>query len=537
MNSQMIASKFNLHPIIGELLEQRGMNKYSDIEDFFNPSLDKLQSYQDIPNINQVIKTIKNNIASGSIVIFCDYDCDGLVSASILYKAIKKYDAQAKVEIISSDRYRDEYSLSKAAVGIIKKKKPSLVITVDCGISSSEEIKQLKDSEIEVIVLDHHENDDNESIQVLENNYLDLKVKKGKYRFTELSAGGLTWRLAQALLEESFLEVLDLVALSTVADVVPLLGENRFIVAAGLAQMQNGEINSGLKALFTAMNVTLNSLDTSDLGYKIGPALNAAGRLGSPEPALDLLLYSERNPHSRINQIADKLVLINEERKKLTERVMNIVDKKINNELNVIVIKGPIQPGLVGLIAGKLAHKYKKPVIVLDKDSLKGSARSIEPFNMYENLKLCQKEGLLAAAGGHEMAAGLRLKPGKFQEFFVRINKLAEKVELIGDTYDLSLDLQEVDGKFINDIYKLAPFGSGNRHPIFLSEEVNIEEPCLIKNKHIKFQANGKESIAFFMADKFEEVKSGKVDIIYQPKWSKFRGQIKINLIVKDIRS
>jgi len=354
MNYQEIAQTFDIDESISKILVQREIDTEEKLIDFLNPSLDKLQSYHDIPNIDNVLGILKEHIENGSIVIFCDFDCDGLTSAAILYKAVKKYNNKANIKILNGDRYRDDYGLSEKAVGIIKNDlKPSLVITLDCGISNQTEIKELKDNDIEVIVLDHHENDDPESLKILGNNYIDLKVKNGSYKFKEFSGGGITWRVAQALLEETFTEVLDLVTLSTVADVVPLVGENRYIVAAGLEKFRSGDINPGLEQLIFLLCPSNESITASDLGYQIGPAINATGRLGSPEPVLDLLLYEERRPAQDLNQLAHQLISNNEKRKELTDRIMGIVDKKIKPELNVILVKGKILRGLVGLIAGK----------------------------------------------------------------------------------------------------------------------------------------------------------------------------------------
>ncbi|MFW6382298.1 MAG: single-stranded-DNA-specific exonuclease RecJ [Bacillota bacterium] len=536
MNYLEITKKFNLDNNISKILVERGIDSEDKLIDFLNPSLDKLQPYHDIPNLDNVIRLIKEHILQGTIVIFCDFDCDGLTSAAILYKAIKKYDSGANLKILNGDRYRDEYGLSEKAVEIIKNElKPSLVITLDCGISNQEEIKELKDNDIEVIVIDHHENNNPESIKVFENKFIDLKVKNGNYQFKEYSGGGITWRVAQALLGEPFLEVLDLVTLSTVADVVPLVGENRYIVAAGLDKFRSGDINPGLEKLISFLALSSEAITAADLGYQIGPALNATGRLGSPEPVLDLLLYDERRPAQDLNQLAHQLISNNEKRKELTARIMEIVDEKIKPELNVILVKGKILRGLVGLIAGKLSSKYNKPAIVIDSQSLKGSARSIEPFDIYKSLKKCQQEGLLEKTGGHKLAAGIKLKAGRFRDFFERMNQLAEGIQYQEDLFDLKLDINKIDSNFLDSLYRLAPFGHKNRHPIFLSENVRIDNPDLINDSHLKFYSNDIESIAFYMADKFERVKPGSADLLYRPEWTTFRGKTYLNLIVKDI--
>ncbi len=209
------------------------------------------------------------------------------------------------------------------------------------------------------------------------------------------------------------------------------------------------------------------AITASDLGYQIGPAINATGRLGSPEPVLDLLLYGERKPAQDLNQLAHQLISNNEKRKELTDRIMEIVDKKIKPELNVILVKGKILRGLVGLIAGKLSSKYNKPAIVIDSQTLKGSARSIEPFDIYANLKRCQQEGMLEETGGHKLAAGLKLKAGRFRDFFEKVNQLAEGIEYKRETYDLELDLDRVNSDLLDSLYRLAPFGHKNRHPVF----------------------------------------------------------------------
>lgn len=534
MDIKGISKKYNLNKHVTKLFHQRNLTSKEQIEDFLSPSLSNMNDLTKIPNISTVVNTIKDHIFLGKIIIFCDFDCDGLTSAAIMFKAIKNYEPNANVLIINSNRYRDEYSLSNEAIHLIKKQNPTLVITLDCGISSRKEILKLKEKGIEVVVIDHHES--GEKIDFLENKFIDLKVNAGNYGFQEFSAGGITWRVCQALLNSSFKEVLDLVTVSTVADVVPLIGENRYIAHAGINAIKQKNVNPGIKALASVLDLSLNTINTSDIGFLLGPCINAIGRLGSPRGVLDLFLYEHRQSQLSIDNIAFKLKEINERRKRLANKIFDNMVATIDNDVNVVVVRSRIKRGIVGPIASKINKRFLKPTVVVDTESGKGSARSIEPFNIFKNLKICKQEGLLDTCGGHKMAAGLKVKEGKFHEFSQRLNELAEDVEYKVNKYDLEIPLQEVDHSFLNDMYKLKPFGHKNRHPIIKSHNIEINRPYVIKDRHVKFKANDKEAIAFYVSHQMQHFKAGnKLTLLYQPKLSTFRKKGKIELIIQDI--
>ena len=518
LSAEEISDNYDVNYIVAEILKKRGIDNEKELELFFNSSLDDLGNYNDIPNIDKAIEKINTHATLGNILLFSDYDVDGLTSATIMFKAIKKLMPEASINILPSDRNRDGYSLSSKAIDIIDNKYPetTLVITLDCGITSTEEIKELEKRGYEYLIIDHH---NPESIEEYNNNFVDLKAKQGNYPVKDLCNAGLTWRIGQKLTNDNFKEVLDLVSIATVADVVPLKAENRVIVKEGLNYIRQARINEGISNLASQMNKSLKNMSSSDIGYAIGPAINACGRLNGVDSVLDLLLYRNRNTDMSLPRLAHKIKKINQNRKKITNNIFDNLINKVNPDRNVIVVgSNKIREGLVGLIAGKIKSRYRKPTIVIDLNSGKGSARSVEPFNMYENLKICEEEGLLNNAGGHNMAAGINIDKDMIEEFDERINELASDVEYKGKRFDIELPIQQIDKELVKDINKLKPFGKENRKPLFKSR-IKISDKYIIKGRHVSFKANGVDSIIFNAKHKKDDIKNGRTaEIIYEPQ-------------------
>jgi len=519
LTPEEISDRYDINYIIAEILDSRGINTERELELFFNSSLGDLADVNNIPNIEEAVETINTHATLGNILLFCDYDVDGLTSATIMYKAIKNLMPEANVNILPSDRNRDGYSLSHKAIDEIDRLYPetTLVITLDCGITSTDEINELADRGYEHLVIDHHNPDEN--LHMHNEEFVDLKAKQGDYPTKELCNAGLTWRIGQKLTNSDFMEVIDLVAVATIADVVPLKDENRVIVKEGLDYIKDGNINEGLSNLASQMNKSISNMKASDIGYGIGPAINAVGRLNGVDSVLDLLLYRERETEMSILRLAHKINKINEDRKKITNNIFDRLIDKVNTDKKVIVAyDNNIRQGLVGVIAGKIQSRFRKPTVVIDLNTGKGSARSVKPFNIFENLKICEKEGILNSAGGHDMAAGISIDRDKIEEFDKRINELASGVEYKHKRYDIKLPVEEVDFDLIEDINRLKPFGKNNRKPLFKSR-VTVSDMYVIKGRHIKFKANGVDSIAFNMKHKRDMVENGKeIEIVYEPQ-------------------
>ena len=523
-----IQEKLNINKIVAELMVDRGLDNEKDLDLFLNGSLKDLHEPEKIPNIKEFADKVKEYAFFSKIAIYSDYDADGVSSAYILRTALKKLSNNAKVDVFFANRFKDGYGLSKRSIDIMNHQGAKLIITLDCGISNQAEIDYARSLGMEVVVIDHHESDDG-----VDAPFIDLKANSGDYPFTELCGAGAAWKFSQYLLDDLFLDVIDIVAVATVADVVPLVNENRIIVREGLKRMRKGIMNSGLKNILEVNEVDETKLSATDIGFKIGPLINATGRLKTARPAYDIL-YTD-NEYQR-SELADELYRKNVQRKDITKKILDEMKNDIDDSDKVIVCNGNIPQGIVGLISGRISSSFEKPSIVVDRKSGKGSGRSIEPFNLYENLKVCLEEDLLNSAGGHSMAAGLNVSMNKFDDFSLRLNELAESVELMPVTYDKEVDIGEISEELLYDLEILEPCGEGNRKPVFYSKNVDITSVWVLPgNEHVKFKAGGVEAIAFRQADMERTLREGKVNLTYTVGWNEYRGRKSLQIIVEKI--
>ena len=529
LTSKQISKKLDINEIVATILKKRGIDTDNKIDSFLNSGLKELYDSSMMPGAKEVSKKIKEYaIFGGTIIIYCDYDCDGITSAYIMKKAIKKMASSSDVTIFISDRFRDGYGLSKNSVDIISKEKADLVITLDCGIANHDEIEYAKDKSIETVIIDHHE-----EIEPPEVPFVDLKVKQGDYPFRGLCSAGVTWKFCRYMLDEEYTEALDIAAIGTVADVVPLVDENRIIVKEGIKKIKKGKANKGIKSLMEVNDIEKKDFKSNDIGYGIGPMVNAAGRLGSAYPALEILLEEDKQKRT---SLAGKLESINKQRRDITKSVFNEVKNKANKDNNVIVCETEAHQGIVGLIAGRVKREFNKPAIVVDELSRKGSCRSVKPFNIYKNLKACLDKGLLNEAGGHEMAAGIRVSKKDLDSFKKEINKMAEGIDYKVSSHDIEIETDQIDDGLLKDLELLEPCGKGNEKPRFLTKNIKADNVWVLPgNDHVKFSVNGIEAIAFYMAEYEDLLRNNKVDIVYNLNYNKWNGSKNIQLNIREI--
>lgn len=528
LKAEDISKKLGINKIVAEIMVERGLDNEKDLDLFLNGSLADLHAPELIPDIESLAMKVKEYTFFSKIAIYSDYDADGVSSAYILRTALKKLSKNASVNVYFANRFKDGYGLSKRIINIMSNQGEKLIITLDCGISNQAEIDYARSLGMEVLVIDHHKSDAG-----VDAPFLDLKVNSGDYPFTELCGAGAAWKFSQYLLDDLFLDVIDIAAVATVADVVPLKDENRIIVREGLKRMRNGIMNPGLKNILEVNDVDETKLSATDIGFKIGPLINATGRLHTARPAYDVLMTESEY---RRSELAGELYQSNIQRKDITKKILDEIEKEIDGENKVIVCDGNIPQGIVGLISGRISSSFEKPSIVVDRKSGKGSGRSVEPFDLYENLKVCLEEELLNSAGGHSMAAGLNVSMDKLKEFDLKINELAEDIDYITTTYDKEIDISEVDETLLNDLEILEPCGEGNRKPVFYSKDVNISSVWVLPgNEHVKFKAGSVNAIAFRQADKEKELKKNTVDLLYTVGWNEYRGSKSLQIIVEKI--
>ncbi len=533
--------------ILDRLLHNRGWGENYEIQEFYDPFL-----FEDMEKtVERIEKAIQDN---ERIMIFGDYDMDGLSGSALLMHTLNKIGGNVSCRI--PNRLKDGYGLSENFIKEFIDKDVKLIITVDCGISGKTPISKAKQHGIDTIITDHH---------TIPNEFpsdayaiIHPKLSGSKYPFADLTGAGVALKLAHALIQKKlqkeeqhdFLEsLLDLAAMGTVADLGPLLDENRLIVKKGLEKLRNTKW-AGLKKLKELANIKDGIImNTYNIGFHLAPRINAAGRIGDPYIALLLLLQKESG--ERTNFLGDSLEDLNKERQKMTEIALKSAEELFSvSEDNQIMIaeSEDWHTGILGLIAGKLAEKHGKPAIIMQDlgDVLTASARSPQYFNIIDAITHC-KEHLLSF-GGHAQAGGFNLKKENLTAFKEKITKYAKKalrdIELKAVLeIDFEISPEEIDFETIKIIEKLEPFGVGNQRPIFLMKNI---EPLFVQQvgkntEHIKFKARiknqNKEVIAFGMGKFVEDLRRNRrIDMVFYIERNKWKDRETLQLQALDFK-
>lgn len=507
---KFISDKYDISPVAAKILINRGIK---DLDEYF--SMGTINDPMDMQDMERAVLCIKTHIENGNdITIFGDYDADGVCASSLLYMYLQ--DIGANVQVYLPSRETDGYGLNMAAIDTISNQGTKLIITVDCGISNYEEVAYAKTIGMDVIVSDHHQCPD-----ILPECEAILNPLLGKYPYKLLCGTGVALKIVQALGgNEAFNRYVDLAAIATVADLVPLTGENRAIVKRGLEAI-NGEYNrTSIRALVDKCGYGDGALTSGQIAFGIGPRLNAAGRMDSAKKAFDLLV--ERD-YSKASKQASLLNDFNNKRRAEESSILEEAEKaiakmtKIESQKIMVVWGKDWSKGVIGIVASKLVEKYHRPVIVfsLEKDVLVGSGRSVPGvhlFNLINNFS-----SLLIKFGGHEMAAGMSIKESKLKTFIAEINKYADDnypQDLFIPTVQCDADLEpsEVTLKLVYDIEKLAPMGMANKTPVFRVQDVNLVGSRLIGSdlSHVKMSLVREEiavdAVAFSMGHRACEI-------------------------------
>lgn len=577
--AKRIAEDLNISLIIAQLLTRRGINSSSQAKDFLEPNLKEISSAcQEVPSLKKAKERIEEGIKrKEKILIYGDYDVDGICGIAVLFSALRERGAD--VSYFVPHRLREGYGLNKGAILKAKKRGFSLLITVDCGVKDVEEVEYANSLGMEVIVTDHHlPSSSLPPAEVLVN----PKLKSCQFPFSELAGVGVAFALAQVLLDDSREEDLDLVALGTVADLVPLWGENRTLVKEGLPWIKKSR-KKGLQALLKVSGLEDTPQVNADyhVAYILAPRLNSAGRLWNAAYAVELLLTADEVKAKRIAQILDSK---NRERQDLQEKIFKEALKLVEEEIDlsrerVIVLSHPDwHIGVIGIVASKVLEIYHRPTILItlpvcpsavptgqagvrpplgrtnatgrtelqSSSVAKGSARSIEGFPMFESLSKC--EDLLLSFGGHKLAAGLTIKEEKIAEFKSRINLIAQEVLKEEDlqprlSLDMEIELGEINLKLLKEVDKLAPYGMGNSLPLFYSRGLEPEDVRLVGNedKHLKLRVRkgeeDREVIGFGMGERLDEVLgSARLDLAFSLGLNSWGGEETVQLNLKDIK-
>lgn len=496
-----MSEKYKISQLLCKLMVNRDIIDENIINSYINPVYKYLHSPKTMKDVVIAVDIIKRKIQENKkIRIIGDYDVDGIISVFILYTALKKCGANVDYEI--PDRIKDGYGINENIVKVAYDEGVDTIITCDNGISAIDQIQYAKDLGLTVIVTDHHDVPfiEEDGVRTFLSSQADAIINpkqiECEYKFKSICGAGVAFKLMEALYEEIGMDkeecykLIEFIAIATVCDVVDLIDENRIFVKNGLEMLNNSK-NIGINALKKACGLEDKEITAYHLGFVIGPCLNASGRLDSAKKGLELLLMED---DEEAKNLAQEIVDLNDARKNMTkegvDRAINIIDSTDINNDNILVVYIPdIHESLAGIVAGRVKEKYNKPTIILTKseEGVKGSARSIEEYNMFEGLLACKE--LLDKFGGHPMAAGLSLQEDKVDELRIALNN---KCELTDEDLtrkimiDSSLPLEYLNLHLIEELNVLEPFGKGNSKPVFGVRDAKITKAMLLgKDKNV----------------------------------------------------
>lgn len=562
-----ISKENKISPFISRLLLNRDIVEKNDVNMFLKGNKKDLRDPFLFKDMDKAVNIIKEAISKKEkIVIYGDYDADGVTSTSILYKTLDYLNANFDYWI--PKREEEGYGLNEDRIKSLKIDGADLLLTCDNGISALSEIELAKSLGMKVVITDHHlvsldENGDD--LLPVADAIINPNRQDDLYPFKEFSGAGIAYKFSKALfsaykkdftiIEDSLLE---LAAIGTVTDIVSLRDENRIIVKEGLKVLENTN-NIGLKSLIEASDLSENKINTYHLGFIIGPAINASGRISNAKKAVELMITKNEN---KAKNLSRELVDLNRKRQELTqaalESSLDLMSTGDYDNDNIIVLYDEnAHESIVGIVAGRLKEIYNKPTIVLSKgkDSLKGSGRSIDEYNITMGLE--RSKELLISYGGHPMACGLSLKEENLSDFRESINRTLNKVYSRKIFIDVPLSLEKLSENIIGEISMLEPFGAGNSRPNFGEKNVLIKETKFIgkEKNHIKFRFkknsvfvdgiyfNGSEKFLENVNEFFNEnygvydtIEDIFVDIIYAPEINEYMGYRNVQLNIKDFR-
>lgn len=543
--AEEISNKFKISKLLAQILINKNVTKDDEIEVFLNPKRNNFYDPFLMPDmekaVERIIKAIENK---EKVLIYGDYDVDGITSTTVLKKFLEKLGMTVDYHI--PNRLKEGYGLNKEAIEEIAEKGIQLMITVDCGISGVEETEYAKSKGIDVIITDHHEPGENlpNAIAVV-----DAKIKTNRYPFNQLAGVGVVFKLIQALSirlkldEKEYLQYLDLVCLGTISDIVPLVDENRVIAKLGL-KLVNVTKNIGLRTLLESAGYTV--ADSNTISFGIAPRVNACGRMGFADQALGLLLSENRNDAL---ELATKLNEYNKERQEKEKKIFNdaleLIEQDEENSPAIVLGKEGWHHGVIGIVSSKITEMFFKPSILIgfEGEEGKGSGRSIPGIDLHEALLKCGNN--LEKYGGHAMAIGLSLKKENFGEFKKELNEYLASLN-IGEIkqiikVDAIADLQSISMKTVEELKLLEPFGEENKMPIFCLKNLKIYSiRALTEGKHLKLTLRDDNmeigAIGFNMGEMTNSLKIGdKVDIIGALEINEYNGYRNIQMNLKDV--
>ena len=539
VRAKQLGDKYNLDPVAVQLLINREIDE-SEFLPFLNGTGYSAHSPDTLPDIGKASKRIAAAIKKKEkIILFGDYDVDGLTSLAVFYDYIK--DTAADFSFYVPHRIKEGFGLNRDALKKAKEAGASLIISFDCGTNSYEEIEHASSLGIDTIVVDHHQPKTGRTPSYA---FINPKRKDSKYPFEYLSSAGVTFKLVQALKGGDCSHLLDLVALSIVCDVVPLRGENRYLLKEGIKLLRTTQRPS-ISALCGIAGLKQDNIDVFHIGYILGPRINASGRVNTAYDALNMFLSEDNSSalkyakmldgHNRLRRSIESSVL---------KEAQDYVSADIEDNPVLVVYNEGWHYGILGIVASRLVDKYYRPAFVIGFNNGigKGSARSIEGFNLMNALGHC--EDYLSSYGGHKKAAGIEILYKDVEDFRKIINEVARNTLKPTDLLpsidiDLEIMFSQINGNLVSNIYSLKPFGEGNPQPLFITRNVSIKQPpkkvtngmhsVWIENSGLTYEG------VFFSRNDFSDIfNNGKsFDIVYSLEKNTYHNSIRLN--IKDV--
>lgn len=551
----ILADDLSIDTYLAKLLVQRKVDSKEKAATFFNPDLADLHDPFLYPDMDLAVKRIEKAIGNKErILVYGDYDVDGTTAVALVYKFLRRF--TNNIDYYIPDRYDEGYGISFQGIDYAEKTDVKLVIALDCGIKAITKVDYATEKGIDFIIGDHHMPDDQlpKAIAVVNAKRLD-----SIYPYSELSGCGVGFKIVQAFSLRNNLplseitNLLDMVAVSIASDIVPMTGENRILMYHGLKQL-NSNPNFGLKGIIDICRLNRKELTLEDIVFKIGPRINASGRMMNGKEAVDLLLATDMTSARIKSKNIDKY---NEDRreldKKITEQAINYIDDHVNIESlkGIVVYDETWHKGIVGIVASRLTERYYRPAVVLTKsnDMISGSARSVLGFDVYKAIESCRN--ILENFGGHTYAAGLSMREEHLEEFKRRFEAISfDEIEAGTIRPQLLIDLEipfsSITHDFVKSLAKFAPFGPENSNPVFLSRRVIDDGGTKLVGRglqHIKLELTDvtvdkpMQAIAFGFSRFFKEIKQYQpIDICYTIEKNRHGGEAYTQLMIKDIK-